>query len=103
MIGAISNTDLVTTAKESRNADGILRSLGAAVSKEESVDIAWGNLRELGSESRANFRRHKWIGVGKRCRLILNSSNYALIAVAYVDAHQLTVEVDETFSFRRIK
>ena len=43
----------------------------------------------------------KGISIGKRLRLLVNGVDDALVPVADVDRHQLAVEVDEAFPFRR--
>src|SRR6266850_752796 len=91
----------MAAAKHSRDADGILVGLGAAVGEEESIDITGRDLRQLYTQSRAHLRGHKRIGIWKHGGLFLDRAHDSLVAVADVDAHQLAVEVDETFPPRR--
>src|SRR5438876_8095015 len=101
MVRAIPRANLMTSAKHSRDADGVLVCLGAAVCEEEGVDVARCDLGKLHAQARAHLGCHEWVGIGKDCGLILNSANDALVAVPYVDAHQLAIEVDEPLLVRR--
>src|SRR5207248_11404569 len=86
-------------AEHSRDAYGILVCFGAAVGEEEGINVARRDLRELRAQARAHVSGHEWIGISKRGGLLLDCANHALVAMPDVDAHQLTVEVDETLAF----
>ena len=85
---------------EACDAEGVLDRFGATVGEEEGVDVAGADLGELGTESGAWLRRHKWIRVGESGRLIGDRLQHTLIAVANVGAHQLAVEIEELLLFR---
>ena len=53
------------------------------------------------SETRTRLVRHERVRVGERLSLLFDRVDHALVAVADVDAHQLRVEVEPAFSFRR--
>src|SRR5687768_4316146 len=101
MVRAISRPNLVTPAIHSRNADGVLVRLGAAVGEEEGIDVTGCDLAELHGQARAYFRGHERISIGKDCGLFLDRSDHTLVAVPDVDAHQLAIEVDEALVVRR--
>src|SRR4029077_12257529 len=99
VIGAVARHDLVASSIEAGNLDGILVGLGAAVGKEESVDIAGSDFGELGTKARAGFGSHERVRVTQSGGLLAGRISDSLIAVADVHAHQLAVEVDETLPF----
>src|SRR5262249_40943118 len=101
MIGPVARRDFVTACKKPRYADCILIGFGAAVSEEEGVDVSGRYLCQLGTQSRPDFSGHERISIGERGGLLLNGADHSLISVPDVDAHQLTVEIDEPLSFRR--
>src|SRR5215469_8289936 len=101
MVGAVASDDLVTSREKARDLDRIFVGFGAAISEEECIDVAGGDLGQFGTEPGAWFGSHERVRVGQGLRLFVNRANDALVAVADVDAHQLAVEVDETLSFRR--
>ena len=101
VIGAITREDFVTARRHPRQLDGVLVRFRAAVGEEEDVDVAGRDLGELGAKPRTGFGRHERVGVRQHGGLLGDRLNHPLVAVADVDAHQLAVEVDEPFSFRR--
>src|ERR671919_1031326 len=101
MIGAIPRTDLMTSAVESCDANSILIGFGAAVGEEERIDIAGRQFSKLCTQASAHFGGHERVGVGERRSLVLNGANHSLVAMTDVDAHELTVEVNEAFTFGR--
>ena len=100
VIRAIACGDLVSACVEARDAEGVLDRFGAAVRKEEGVDIARADLGELLPEAGARLCCHERICVGESCRLIGDRLQDALIAMADVGAHQLAIEVEELLLFR---
>src|SRR3989442_1695045 len=101
VVRPVSRRNLVTPGEHSRDADRIFVRLRPAVSKEEGVDVSGCDLGELCAQSRAHLSGHERVGIGEFCGLLVNCASYALIAMPDVHAHQLTIEVDETLSFRR--
>src|SRR6202050_4921388 len=98
VIRALARHDLVASSKEAGNLDGILVRLGAAIGKEEGVDVARRNFGELRPQPRTNFRSHERIRIRKRRGLLADGLNDALVAVSDVDRHQLAGEVNEAGS-----
>src|SRR5258708_6264166 len=101
MVGTVTRDDLVASSKLAGKFDGVLIGLGAAISEKEGVDVAGSNLRELRAEPRAGLGSHEWIGVAERLRLLVDSVDDSLVAVADVDRHQLAIEVDEALALGR--
>src|SRR5262249_36319048 len=95
--------DLVPAGIEPRDANRVFVRLGAAVREEEGVDIAWRQLGKFRTETPAHLGRHKRIRIRQLVGLVLDRLDHAFIAVTNVDAHQLAVEVDKTFTLRRPK
>src|SRR5580658_664270 len=103
VIGTIASDDLVATGKKARELDGVLVGLGAAVGEEEGVDVTRSNFCKLRSKPGARFRSHERISIRERRSLLADGLDDALVAMSDVDGHELAVEVDEAFAFRRVK
>jgi hypothetical protein len=103
VVGAIARDDFVAAGEEAGDLDGVLVGFGAAVGKEKGVEVAGGNFGKLLAEACTRFGRHERIGVGEGLGLLVDGIDDALIAVANIDRHQLTVEVDEALACRRIE
>ena len=101
MIRTVARDDFVTPGEEASDLDRVLVGFGAAVGKEECVDVAGSNLSEFCAEASARLRCHKWVGIAECLRLLVHRVDHALVAVADIDRHQLAVEVDEALPFRR--
>ena len=101
MVGAVARENLVTAGVHPRDLDRVLVRLGASVREEEDVDVTRCDRRELFAQLRARLGRHERVGVGKSGRLLLDRFDDALVAVADVHAHQLTVEIQISLALRR--
>src|SRR6185295_2701807 len=78
-----------------------LDSFSTTVGEEECIDVSRRYLSQLCRELATNFSSHEGVRVSERLRLLLDGINHTHVAVSDVYAHQLAVEVDEAFAFRR--
>jgi hypothetical protein len=101
VIGAIARQDFLPPGDGASNLEGVLIRVRAAVGEEEHIQIARCELRELGAEARARLGRHRRSCVLENGGLLLNRFHHALVGMADVHGHELTVEIDEALAFRR--
>ena len=89
MIGAVAGHDLLPSADDPGDPDGVFVGLGAAECEEEAIEIAGREIGQHLSEARANGAGHPGACVDQLVGLTLDGLDHALVAVADVHAHEL--------------
>ncbi len=94
VIRAIAGDDLLPPGELPRHFDRVLVGFGPAEGEEEFLEVARHHFGQFPADLGAYSRGHAWPGVHQLFGLRFDRVNYAPVAVADVDAHQLRVEIE---------